>query len=426
MRLLRSKKYAALVVPATLVASTLAGVAPAAADGVPTIRINEVSSNGAPETFPQDLSGLAFDPSNPDVLWASQNKLGTLFKLERNGDNTFIWAVTDDTHDGKTSVLKLDESGAFVVDAAYNRPAGMPNLNNEGMAIAPDSRCVDGRKEVLWSDDGDTDGHSLRRGSLDCTAPAQSQPTITAEVTSETPRLANGWYRSAVTITFTCETDGSDLTEPCPSPVVLGTTGADQSVTRTITAQDGGTATVTVDDLDIDVAPAPAPTVRGAAKVGLTLTSVVATAPVGATLTRQWLRDGKAIAGATKASYQLVRADAGRQVRVTVTRRWGAAVTASGTSAIQRIAAVNVSKPKVVGVAKVGRFLTAQRGTWAAPGHTYSYQWVRGGKAIKGATKARYRITRADVRKAIYVRVTVRKAGHPAVTAASKSVRPRR
>ena len=87
-----------------------------------------------------------------------------------------VRAVTDDTHDGRTSLLKIDGSGGFVVDAAYDRPVGMPNLNNEGLAIAPQSRCVDGKKEVLWSDDGDTDGHSLRRGTISCTVLPHDRP----------------------------------------------------------------------------------------------------------------------------------------------------------------------------------------------------------------------------------------------------------
>lgn len=80
-----------------------------------------------------------------------------------------LWAVTDDTHDGKTSLLKL-QAGAFTVSEAYDRPATMPNLNNEGLAISPQSTCVNGFKEVLWSDDGDTGGHSLRSGTISCTA----------------------------------------------------------------------------------------------------------------------------------------------------------------------------------------------------------------------------------------------------------------
>jgi hypothetical protein len=90
-----------------------------------------------------------------------------------------VWAVTDDTHDGKTSQLKI-QSGAFVVDTAYDRPAGMPNLNNEGLAIAPQSQCVAGEKAVLWADDGDDDGHSLRTGTIDCTPPTAQNVTFSS------------------------------------------------------------------------------------------------------------------------------------------------------------------------------------------------------------------------------------------------------
>ncbi len=39
---------------------------------------------------------------------------------------------------------------------------------------------MDGFKEVLWSDDGDTDGHSLRSGTITCTAPAAQTVTFTS------------------------------------------------------------------------------------------------------------------------------------------------------------------------------------------------------------------------------------------------------
>ena len=57
----------------------------------------------------------------------------------------------------------------------------MPNLNNEGLAIAPQSRCVAGKKEVLWADDGDTGGNSLRRGTINCQAPVNAAVVITAD-----------------------------------------------------------------------------------------------------------------------------------------------------------------------------------------------------------------------------------------------------
>ncbi|TYL54796.1 cell wall protein [Nocardioides sp. BGMRC 2183] len=87
-----------------------------------------------------------------------------------------LWALCDDSCDGVSVVLSVDDGGAFAVDAAYDRPLGMPNLNNEGLAIAPRAACVAGRKEVVWSDDGDTDGHALRSGTLPCTEVGPEKP----------------------------------------------------------------------------------------------------------------------------------------------------------------------------------------------------------------------------------------------------------
>ena len=76
-------------------------------------------------------------------------------------------------------------------------------------------------------------------------------PTISAAVGSVTaPR--NGWYRSVVRVAFTCTEGSAPLTSPCPAPVFLRADGADQSVSRTVTALDGGTAGVTLAGIDID------------------------------------------------------------------------------------------------------------------------------------------------------------------------------
>ena len=71
-------------------------------------------------------------------------------------------------------------------------------------------------------------------------------PTITAKLTSSAVATKYGWYRAAVTATFTCVTHGAALTTPCPAPVRFTRSAGGQSVTRTISAVDGGAATVTV------------------------------------------------------------------------------------------------------------------------------------------------------------------------------------
>jgi hypothetical protein len=50
----------------------------------------------------------------------------------------------------------------------FERPAAMPNLNNEGFTIAPLAECSGGQRAVFWSDDTGTGGHAIRRGSMSC------------------------------------------------------------------------------------------------------------------------------------------------------------------------------------------------------------------------------------------------------------------
>lgn len=44
----------------------------------------------------------------------------------------------------------------------------MPDIGNEGMAIAPESECVGGFKAFFWADDTQTGGHALRLDSIPC------------------------------------------------------------------------------------------------------------------------------------------------------------------------------------------------------------------------------------------------------------------
>ncbi|MEU3957915.1 hypothetical protein AB0F45_37565, partial [Streptomyces achromogenes] len=79
-----------------------------------------------------------------------------------------LWAVCDDTCDGRHRTLKINASGAFATTAVYNRPSGMPNYNNEGFSLAGTDECVAGSKPVYWSDDTNDGGHALRRGTITC------------------------------------------------------------------------------------------------------------------------------------------------------------------------------------------------------------------------------------------------------------------
>lgn len=97
--------------------------------------------------------------------------LPAVMDLHFDRDLNDLWAVCDDTCQGRSVVLRIDSSGKFTVARRFERPAGMPNLNNEGFTIAPISSCVGGNRTVLWADDGETDGRSIRSGTMPCLAP---------------------------------------------------------------------------------------------------------------------------------------------------------------------------------------------------------------------------------------------------------------
>jgi hypothetical protein len=87
-----------------------------------------------------------------------------------------LWSICDNTCNGRSTVLRIDTQtgssslGRFVVTRRFERPSGMPDLNNEGFTFAPLAECVNGRRPALWADDGETGGIALRRGTLSCSA----------------------------------------------------------------------------------------------------------------------------------------------------------------------------------------------------------------------------------------------------------------
>ncbi len=86
------------------------------------------------------------------------------------------------------------------------------------------------------------------------------------------------------------------------------------------------------------------------------------------------------------------------------------------------------ARPRVVGRARVGKVLRVRGAKWNVKPKV-KYQWLRNRKPIKGAAKARYRLTAKDRKKRISVRVTASRPGYQklvVVTKATAKVGPRR
>ena len=67
--------------------------------------------------------------------------------------------------------------------------------------------------------------------------------------------------------------------------------------------------------------------------------------------------------------------------------------------------------PTIVGAPQVGGLLTVQTGDWTPDPVRFSYQWLRWGMPIEGATSRKYIPTEQDAGTYLSVRVTGHKPG---------------
>jgi len=170
---------------------------------------------------------------------------------------------------------------------------------------------------------------------------------------------------------------------------------------------------------------APTPKVAGTAKPGKTLVATVGKWEAGVGVSYQWLRAGVAIPGATGVKYKVQPADGGSRLvfRVTGSKSgYAATVRDSAATKVVPLSKLKAATPKVKGAAKIGKTVSAAAGKWTA-GTALSYQWLRAGKAVPGATGPTYAVTAADAGKAIKVKVTGTKQGYKTVAKTSKATK---
>ncbi|WP_062205982.1 carboxypeptidase-like regulatory domain-containing protein [Demequina salsinemoris] len=169
----------------------------------------------------------------------------------------------------------------------------------------------------------------------------------------------------------------------------------------------------------------PAPTVSyGTLTVGSYLVATInAWTPSTYSFTYQWYRDGEAIDGAEYAAYKLTSADIGTTITFSMTSTLQGWETKTVTSAAVTVPGANLtaSTPTISGTLKAGSTLTANPGVWT-DGVALTYQWLRDGSKISGATSSTYTLTAADRGHKITVKITGSKSGYTTATKSSASV----
>ena len=180
--------------------------------------------------------------------------------------------------------------------------------------------------------------------------------------------------------------------------------GTAESVTSSATA-----AVANVND-----APTGSVTISGTPTQGQTLTASNTLADLDGlgTISYQWRAAGTNISGATGASYVLTEAEVGKLITVVASYTDGhgtaESVTSSATAAVANVNDAPTGLPTITGAASKGQTLTAMTsGISDADGlGAFSYQWLRGGVAIGGATSSAYILDNPDVGTQISVQVS--------------------
>lgn len=167
-----------------------------------------------------------------------------------------------------------------------------------------------------------------------------------------------------------------------------------------------------------------APVVGGAVRVGATVQADPGLWSGEEGLDYQWLADGKAIAGATGATYRVPAALLGSSLSVRVTAFSSDFPSSTIQSAAKAVARgrLHGSRVTIAGRAVVGRTL-AVRGARIS-GARLRVQWYAAGHRIPGATSLRWTLRRAQVGKRVSVRVVATAPAYDALVRRAATGRP--
>jgi hypothetical protein len=316
-------------------------------------------------------------------------------------------AVSPVVDKGKSYDLTSDQRGR-------NRPVDLGTVANRAGGDGADIGAV----ELSSTTDVPPASAVLNSAapSVPATAPEINVPvTVTEGTWSPTGvTFKYQWYRGVSKIS------GATAKSYTPVPADAG-----QRLSVRVTGSKTGYASTTVSsnqtdpvaDIQGEVQNTSSPTIGGNATVGsaIVLTSAgtwttnPTPAPSPLNFSRQWLRNGAPIPGATGTSYVLGAADLGKRISVRVTASLPSWVADSADSAQTAVIAkgtlVTSGTPRIIGKLRVGKRLTAVPPT-CRPTAAIHYQWLRNGKVISNATHVKYKLKRADRGKHISVRVT--------------------
>ncbi|URQ92795.1 Ig-like domain-containing protein [Pseudoalteromonas sp. SCSIO 43101] len=254
--------------------------------------------------------------------------------------------------------------------------------------------------------------NDLPTGSVTISGVAQEDETLTASNT-----LAD--EDGLGTISYQWLRDGVAISGATNTTYVLSQEDVGAQISVRASYTDGGstdesvTSSLTNSVVNINDAPTGDVTISGTPTQGQTLTAsnTLADEDGLGTISYQWLRDGVAISGATNTTYVLSQEDVGAQISVRASYTDGGStdesVTSSATSAVINTNDAPTGNVTINGTPSQGETLTASNTLADVDGlGSITYQWLRDGVAISGATGTTLTLTQTDVGTQISVRAS--------------------
>ena len=259
---------------------------------------------------------------------------------------------------------------------------------------------------------------TVAKGAFTTTA----APAITGTPQVGVPLTAsNGTWAPAGAYTYRWYAGGTLLPDATTATFTPTAAELGQPIRVKVTSTLAGYATTSqFSPLSDQVAPGQfrateAPAISGTAQVDQVLTGTTGAWTPAGKLHLQWLADGAPIAGATHTTYTLTPADLRKvitlQVRVTQAGYADAVASSLPSTPVAPGTFLNLREPSVVGTARVGVPLTADKGAWT-PKASVAYQWVVGNSDVPGATSKSFTPRPQDVGKPVTLEVIASRDGY--------------
>ena len=237
------------------------------------------------------------------------------------------------------------------------------------------------------------------------------------------------WVPADAALTFQWTADKSPIAGANQPTYVVTTADVGKEIRVVVTATSAtGVVTKTSDELAevyrgrfSNAVPAIVGTIAPGQSVQADLSSWT---PAPTKVTYRWLRNGKAITGATGATYTVSAADLKKNlsVRVTASRTGYYALIATSAAAKVAPAFASAPVPTIEGTPVAGQTLTANTGAWSPAPSSLSLQWLVDGGPLAGATGATLALTTELVGRVVSVRVTAGLVGYASVSTVSVPV----